>query len=113
MKTSRATAALWDRANKRTAARHGLPGSDPADALHPVVTIPQLIKSIGVNPAARELLAERDHELSPAQRRKALEAFDAAASAARNPRAKAAAPRPPLLRRHDLTFGRTGLRFHV
>ena len=74
MKTSKASAALWGNANKRTAAQHGLPGSDPADGLHPVITIPQLIKSIGVNPDALELLAARQHEMTPEQRTAALRA---------------------------------------
>ena len=73
MKTSKASAALWNNANRRNNARIGL--GDPADALHPVVTIKQLIRSIGTNPAALELLAARSHELTPAQRTAALKAF--------------------------------------
>ncbi len=75
------------------AALHGLPGSDPADALHPVVTIPQLIKSIGKNSAALELLAGRQHELTPTQRRAALERFAATAPKARKPNAARPASR--------------------
>ena len=97
MKTSRASAALWDNANKRTAALHGLVGSDRADALHKVVTIPQLIRSIGTNPAALELLAGRQHELTPSQRAAALKAHGAAAAKVR--RSKVAKATPPAPRR--------------
>ena len=40
-----------------------------------MVTIKALIASIGTNPAALELLAERQHELSNAQRTAVLKAF--------------------------------------
>ncbi len=75
MPISKESAALWDRANKRTAAQHGLPGSDPADAITKAVTIKSLIRSIGSNPDALELLASRSHELTDAQRMAALKAF--------------------------------------
>jgi len=73
MKTSKSAASLWDNANRRNAARIGI--GDRADALHPVITIPQLIRQIGKNPAAIECLAERAHELTPEQRLAALKAF--------------------------------------
>lgn len=72
MKTSKASAALWARANKRNSARNGMGPAD--DALHPVVTIPQLIRSVGKNPAALELLASRRHEMTDAQITAVLEA---------------------------------------
>ena len=73
MKPSKASAALWDRANKRNAARIGM--GDPADAMHKVVTIKQLIRSVGTDPNALELLAARAHELTDAQRQAVLEAY--------------------------------------
>ena len=93
MKTSKSAASLWDNANRRNNARNGF--GDPTDALHPVVTIPQLIKSIGTNPAALELLAARAHELTPEQRRAALEAHGAAAPKARKPKAAKVAKAQP------------------
>ena len=93
MQTSKASASLWDNANRRNAARIGL--GDRADALHPVITIPHLIKSIGSNPAALELLAARSHELSAEQRREALKAACPPTKAARKPKAaKVAMPAP-------------------
>ena len=74
MNTSKTSAALWDRACKQTSARHGLPGSDPADAITKAVTIKSLIRSIGKNPAALECLAARAHELTSEQRTAALRA---------------------------------------
>ena len=73
MKTSKASAALWNNANKRTNAQNGM--GDPGDAKHEILTVKQLIRQIGVNPNAIELLAERAHELTPEQRRAALQAF--------------------------------------
>ena len=110
MKPSKASAALWDRANKRTAARHGLPGSDPGDAKHEILTVKQLIASIGKNPNALELLAARSHELSPAQRLKALKAFEAAAPKARKAEAapKASPPAPSRLSRTLAAVGLYG-----
>ena len=72
MKTSKSAASLWDNANRRNNARNGI--GDRAAALHKVVTIPQLIKSIGKNPNALELLASRQHEMTDAQRTAALRA---------------------------------------
>ena len=54
-----------------------------------MITIPQLIKLIGTNPAAIELLAARSHELSPAQRTAALKAACATDKA---PKARDAVP---------------------
>ena len=73
MKTSKASAELWDNANRRNAAQNGM--GDPADALHKVITVKSLIRQIGTNPAALELLAARSHELSPAQRTAVLKAY--------------------------------------
>ena len=73
MKTSKATAALWDNANRRNAARIGI--GDRAAAFHQIPTIKQLIGQIGTDPNALELLASRSHELTPAQRLAALKAF--------------------------------------
>ncbi len=105
MKTSKASAALWNNANRRNNARIGL--GDPADALHPVVTIKQLIRSIGTNPAALELLAARQHELTPEQRRAALEAHGAAAPKVRKPMAAKVAP-PAAARFLGLSHSRLG-----
>ncbi len=91
MKTSKASAALWSNANRRTSAERGL--GDPRAAMYPVVTIPQLIASIGVNPDAAELLAARSHELSDEQRTAALRALDAAAPKARKTAKAKAKPR--------------------
>ena len=107
MKTSRASAAMWDRANRRNNAQSGL--GDPADATHKVMTIKALIASIGKNPAALELLAARQHEMTPEQRMAALKAFSAAA-----PKAKAkpkAAPKvkPPAPSRLSRTLAGVGL----
>jgi len=71
-KTSKASAALWSNANRRTSAERGL--GDPADALHPVVTVKALIRQINTNPDALELLAGRRHELTAAQITAVLEA---------------------------------------
>ena len=94
MPISKETAALWDRANRRNAARIGL--GDRADALHQIPTIKALIASIGTNPAALELLAARSHELTDAQRTAALKAA-CPAPKAHKPKA---APKvsPPTLR---------------
>ena len=73
MKTSKASAALWNNANKRTNAQNGM--GDPGDAKHEILTVKQLIRSVGKNPAALELLAARSHELTPEQRRAALRAY--------------------------------------
>ena len=97
MKTSKATAALWDNANRRNAARIGL--GDRADALHSVTTIPQLIRSIRKNPAALELLAARSHELTDAQRMAALKAFAPPKEPKVTKAAKVAMPAPGALRR--------------
>ena len=74
MKTSNASADLWARANLKTSARHGITGSDPADALTPPVPIHKLIEKIN-EPGNLDLLAARSHELSPEQRRKALRTY--------------------------------------
>ena len=97
MKTQHASSAsLWDNANRRTKAENGM--GDPADALHPMVTIKQLIASIGTNPAALELLAGRAHELTPEQRTAALKAHGAAAPKVRRPKARKAAKVEPVAR---------------
>ena len=104
MQTSK-SAALWVNANRRNAARIGL--GDRADALHSVITIPQLIRSIGTDPNALELLAVRQHELSPEQRRAALEAACATAPKVK-PKATPEA-RPPAPSRISRTLARVGL----
>jgi len=88
---------MWDRANRRNNAQSGL--GDPADATHKVMTIKALIASIGKNPAAIELLAARQHELTPEQRRAALKAHGAAAPKARKAASKVKPPAPSRLSR--------------
>ena len=91
MKPSRATADLWANANKRTNARNGM--GDRADAMHKVLTIKQLIRSIGTNPAALELLAERQHELTPEQRTAVLKAYAPPKEAPKAAKVAKAAPK--------------------
>ena len=107
MKTSRASAALWDNANRRTNAQNGM--GDPSDAKHEILTVKQLIGQIGKNPAALECLVARSHELTPAQRTAALEAHGAAAPKARKPKAAPKA-RPPAARGMSAIslWGKTG-----
>ena len=72
MKPSSTSAELWNNANRRNAARIGL--GDRAAAFHQIPTIKSLIRQIGTNPAALELLAARQHEMTPEQRTAALRA---------------------------------------
>ena len=104
MKTSKASEVLWGNANKRTNAQNGM--GPAADAKHEILTVKQLIRQIGTNSAALALLAERQHELTPAQRTAALEAFNAAAPKARKV-TKAAPPAPSRLL--SRTLARVGL----
>ena len=93
MKTSKASAALWSNANRRTSAERGL--GDPANAMHEIVTIKQLMRQIGTNPDALGLLAARSHEMTPEQITVVLKAHGAAAPKARKPKAaKPAMPAP-------------------
>lgn len=75
MKTQHASADLWDRANKKTSARHGI--GAPADAFSEVIPIHRLVDTVASDPEALSQLARRSGELTEEQRRAALKAYKA------------------------------------